>query len=168
MTKLICKTCQKPKANFHCGLCTEAICKSCAHFVGEETFSFLKIIPKALTHETYCSTCFDENVSETFNDYNDTMEKAKDIIIYGKEQTKLTRGLPRTEEPYRVENCEDEEEVLMRMSFFAVKAGFNAIIDVQYTTRQQILGSHKKKMWAGTGMPVTIDPKAIRGHMDPP
>jgi uncharacterized protein YbjQ (UPF0145 family) len=96
------------------------------------------------------------------------MEAAKEIIVYSKEQSKLTRGVKRLEDPIKTENCEDEEEALMRMSFDAVKMNFNALIDVQFKTNKIIIGSHKKTMVSATAVPVTIDPNQIRGHLDPP
>ena len=167
MTEL-CKTCRKPKANYHCGICQEASCKACNHFIGEDTFSFLKKVPQNLTHLNYCSPCFDEIVSTPLNDYNAMMEKARDIIIYSKEQSKITRFLKRKETPYHVENCEDEEEAVMRMSFRAAEAGFNCLIDLQFVTKKIVVGSHKKTMYAATAVPITIDPNEIRGHEDPP
>lgn len=167
MTEL-CKTCRKPKANYHCGICQDPTCKACTHFVGEDTFSYLKKVPEILTHTTYCTPCFDETVSETLNNYNATMDKARDIIIYSKDQSKITRFLKRKEPPYQVENCEDEQEAVMRLSFKAAEAGFNCLIDVQFTTKKTIVGSHKKTIYAATAVPITIDPNEIRGHEDPP
>jgi hypothetical protein len=163
----VCKTCHKPKANYACGICEEPICKTCTEFL-TETFSFLKKVPVELTHSSYCTVCFDQSVRAPLDAYNETMEAAKEIIIYSKEQSKLTRGLKRLEDPLKVENCEDEEEALMRMSFDAVKMNFNALIDVQFKTSKIIIGSHKKTMVSATAVPVTLDPTQIRGHLDPP
>jgi len=168
MTTLTCKTCHKSKANYKCALCTDTICKSCAEFLDENTFSFLKSVPEELKFSCYCINCFDEKVRATFEDYNETMEKAKDIIIYSKEQSKLTRLLKKKEPAYVVENCEDQQECLMRMSFMAVKAKFNCLVDVQFNSKKIIVGSHKKTIWSASGIPITIDPNEIRGHLDPP
>jgi hypothetical protein len=157
-----CKTCRKPKANFHCGLCAEAVCKNCAEFLEETSFSFLTKVPKELTHTCYCPTCFDEKVSAPLAQYNGTLEKAREIMVFSKDQTKLTGHLKRKEEPYRVENCEDQEEALMRMSFYAVQGNFNTLLDVEYKSKKIIVGSHKKTIWDATAIPITIDPKEVR------
>lgn len=167
-TPLICKTCRKPKASFECGLCHEHMCKGCTQFLTENSFAFLKNVPTDLTFFHYCTNCFDEKVSAPLNDYNETMEKAKEIILYSKEQTKLTRLLKRKEEPYFVENCEDEQEAIMRMSFLAVQGKFNALIDLELKNKKIIVGSHKKTIFSGVAVPITIDPTKIRGHVDPP
>ena len=158
---IFCKTCRKPKAPYTCGLCQEHVCKACAEFLDQESFAFLKKIPEELTHSAYCSNCFDDKVAAPLDDYNQTLEKARDIYIFTKDQTKQTRLLKRKEEPYFVENCEDEEEAIMRMSFMAVKSHFNAVIDIQLNSKKIIVGSHKKTIWSGTGVPITIDPNAV-------
>jgi uncharacterized protein YbjQ (UPF0145 family) len=160
----VCKTCRKPKAPYTCGLCQENTCKSCTQFVGEESFAFLKVIPEVLKHNYYCSNCFDDQVAGPLDEYNETMEKARDIIIYGKDQTKLTRYLKRKEDPYHVDGCVDQEEAVLRMSFYAAQAKFNCLIDVNLTSKKVETGTYKKLVWSGTAVPITIDPNAIRGH----
>lgn len=160
----VCKTCRKPKAPYTCGLCHENMCKACTHFLGEETFSFQKLVPEALKHNCYCSNCFDDQVAGPLNDYNDLMERAKDIIIYGKDQTRLTRYLKRKEDPYQVDDCVDKDEAVLRMAFFAAQANFNCLIDVVLVAKKVTIGTYKNTVWSGTGVPITIDPNAIRGH----
>lgn len=159
----VCKTCRKPKAPYTCGLCHENTCKACTQFVGEESFAFKLNVPAELTHVSYCYNCFDDNVAGPLNEYNQTLEKAHDIIIYNKDQGKLTRFLKRKEDPYKVENCVDAKEALMKMSFFAAEANFNCLIDVQLTSKKVATGSHKSTIWSGTAVPITIDPDQIRG-----
>lgn len=79
-----------------------------------------------------------------------------------KSQSKATFFLKRKAPPYHVENCEDKEEVLLRMSFFAVQDNYNTLIDVEMKSSKIIVGSHKKAMWAGSGIPISIDPKIIQ------
>lgn len=166
-TNEFCKSCRKPKAIYDCGICHEHTCKSCTQFMGEDHFSFLKKVPKELTHTTYCPQCFEEKVREPFEAYNHTMEQAKEILFFTKEQTKMTSKLKRNEEPYHVENCEDQDEALMRMSFFAVQGNFNALIDVQFHHKKIIVGSHKKTVWSATAIPVSVDPNSIRDYSSP-
>jgi hypothetical protein len=160
----VCKTCKKTKAPYTCGLCHETTCKSCTQFVGEDSFAYRTGVPAELTHVCYCYNCFDDKVAGPLNEYNHLIEKARDIIIYNKDQGKLTRFLKRKEDPYKVENCVDAKEALMKMSFYAAEANFNCLIDVQLTPKKVASGSHKTTIWSGTGVPITIDPSAIRGH----
>ena len=160
----ICKTCKKPKANFDCGVCHESVCKSCGHFVGEDAFSFLPKVPEVLKHPVYCTHCFDENVNTPLQEYEDTMEKAREVIIFNKDESKRTGHIKRKEEPYKVEDCEDEDETVMRLAFFAARDGFNCLLDVQISHRKIIVGSHKKTIFSGTAIPVTIDPSEVREY----
>lgn len=160
----VCKACRKPKANFTCGICNEPVCKSCGQFMGEDKFSFLRSIPKDLTHKVYCPNCFDEKVASTLSEYEETMEKARDIIVFMKNETKRTGHLKRKELPYKVEDCEDEDETILRLAFFAVQDGFNCLLDVQISNRKIIVGSHKKTVFTGTAVPITIDPSEVREY----
>lgn len=160
----LCKSCRKPKANFQCGLCEEHVCKSCAQFLDTDSFTFLKKVPKELSHSTYCPQCFDEKVHLPLLEYETTREKAKDVFIFTKAQTKQTGHIKRKEEPYIVEDCEDEDETILRLAFFAVQDGFNCLLDVSITHRKIIVGSHKKTIFSGTAIPVTIDPKEVREY----
>ena len=166
--QILCKSCKKPKAPYVCGLCHEHTCKSCTQFMTENFSAMRTPVPEALKHSQYCMYCFDAEVAAPLGKYTETMEKAKDIILYSKEQTKLTRFIKYKAEPYKVEDCEDEEEAVMRMSFWAVEDGCNCLIHLQYDTKKRIIGSHKKTMFSATAIPVLIDPNSIRGHVDPP
>jgi hypothetical protein len=159
-----CKTCRKPKAPYACGLCGDFICKSCAQFLGEDHFSFLRKIPQELTHTIYCYNCFDDKVAAPLADYNDTMEKAREVMIFTKEQSKLTRLLKRAETPYQVENCADEEEALLKMSFYAIQDKFNTLLDVSFKSKKIIIGSHKKAVWDASAVPIKINPKEVREY----
>lgn len=160
----VCKTCKKPKAPYTCGICHEQTCKSCTQFMGEGSFLFQRVIPEVLTHTYYCSMCFDEQIAGPLSVYNETMEKARDIIIYGKDQTRLTRYIKRKEDPYKVEDCVDKEEAVLKMSFYAAEAKYNCLVDVELTAKKVMLGTYKKTAWSGTAVAVTIDPNSIRGH----
>ncbi len=134
----VCKTCRKPKANFQCGICQEHVCKSCAQFLND-SFSFLKKIPADLGHTTYCTNCFDEKVAVPLEAYNTTMAAAKEVMVFTKDQIKSTAHLKRREEPVMVEHCEDEQETIVRLAFFAAEKHFNCLLDVDISHRKIIL-----------------------------
>lgn len=160
----VCKTCRKPKANFQCGICEEPVCKSCAQFLTDSSFSFLRKIPADLSHTTYCTNCFDDKVAGPLDAYNTNMEAAKELMIFTKDQIKSTAHLKRREELLTVEDCEDEQETIVRLAFFAAEKKFNCLLDVNITHRKIIVGSHKKTIFSGTAIPTTIDPKAVREY----
>ncbi len=160
----VCKTCRKPKANYLCGICQEHVCKSCAQFLTDDSFSFLRKIPADLSHTSYCTNCFDEKVAAPLDAYNTTMAAAKELMVFTKDQIKSTAHLKRREELLTVEDCEDEQETIVRLAFFAAEKHFNCLLDVNITHRKIIVGSHKKTIFSGTAIPITIDPKAVREY----
>lgn len=156
MSNEICKTCKGPKAKYQCGICQECTCKKCTQFQ-VETFSYLIKIPEILTHSQYCSQCFEEHIASELQDYQQTVEEAKEIVVFSKEYTKQTRLLNRRAEVLKVFDCEDEEDAMMKMSFQAVKLGYNSIIDVEFKNKKVINGSHKRFIVDATSIPSTID-----------
>ncbi|UXR65958.1 hypothetical protein EZJ49_06820 [Bdellovibrio bacteriovorus] len=149
-----CCVCQKPKATLQCGACKEAVCKNCAQFLEEGSFSFLKEVPELLSHGAYCGPCFDAKIVPEMEAYNDTIEAAKNIAVFMKAQSKETRNFSRKEKPLKVADCEDREEALLRLAFMAVKADFNALIDVEISYEKvRAAGSYKTHKWSGTGIP---------------
>lgn len=161
MENFECQSCHKPKASLECGLCSSAICKNCAQFNDEDQFSFLAEIPQELSHSTYCVSCFDEKVAPALAQYNETMELAKDVLVYSKTQTKETRLIKRKEQPVHVVGCKDHDETILRLAFLAAKAGHNGIIDVQLSSEKIKNGSYQTMRWSGTGIPAHIDSKKI-------
>ena len=132
--------------------------------MGEDKFSFLRKIPKDLTHQVYCNNCFNDKVADTLAEYDATMEKAREVIVFMKSETKKTGHLKRKEEPYKVEDCEDEDETILRLAFMAAQDGFNCLLDINLSHRKIIVGSHKKTVFSGTAIPITIDPSAVREY----
>src|SRR5690606_7818861 len=110
------------------------------------------------------SQCYDEKVAGPFAEYNAIMEKAKEVIVFTKDRAKLTGHLKRKEDPVVVEDCEDEDETLMRLAFFAAQEDFNCILDVKITNKKIIVGSHKKTIFSGSAIPITIDPSKVREY----
>lgn len=156
MTNDICKNCKGPKAKYECGICHECTCKKCTQFI-EEDFIYLDKIPENLSHPQYCPACFDEFVANDLHDYQHTVEEAKEVIVFLKDQSKVTRLMNRKAEPLKVNDCVDQETALIKMSYQAVKMGYNAIIDVEFKNKKVINGSHKKIIVDAVSIPTNID-----------
>jgi len=155
--QLICSSCDKPKAKLECGLCHCALCKSCTQFVEEGFFSFLAVVPEDLTHTAFCMTCYQTKVVNEIEAYEADMEKAKDIIVFEKDQGKETRGIKRLEDPLVVTDCLDSKEVMMKIAFRAFKAGFNGIVSFEANATRERNGSYHKVTWRGSAIPAHID-----------
>jgi len=157
----ICMTCRKPKANYQCGLCEDPLCKACAQFLNDE-FSFLKKIPEELSHKIYCPVCFDDKVAAPLADYNALMDEAREVIFFRKDQSKLTGHIKRKEDPISIEDCEDEQESILRLAFMAAQDKFNCLLDLRISTKKVVVGSHKKLIFSASAIPATVDPSKIR------
>ncbi len=156
MNNQTCSTCEKAKSTLECGLCHAVLCKYCAQFLEEESFSFLKVIPSELSHSVYCGSCFAEKVAPELETHQQLLERAKNIIVYESTQGKETRLIPRKEKPVTVKDCADREETLLRLAFFAAQANYNAIVDVNLTSVKVKTGSYQTTKWSGTGVPVNV------------
>jgi hypothetical protein len=157
MQNLTCSTCSKSKTPHNCGICHQAICKQCTHFVDGDTFAFAVTPPPHLKLGLYCSPCFDHIVVPEIEKYEQTVESAKQIVVYGKNQGKETRFFRRAQETYEVVTCEDRSEVVIRLAFMAVVANYNAIIDVNITSVKVTDGSYQKQVWSGTAKPANVN-----------
>jgi hypothetical protein len=155
MTDQICSVCQKPKSQLHCGHCGAVVCKSCAVFLEEGSFSFYPEVPKVLSHTTYCNPCYTVHILPAQETYAALIEKAKNVLVYDKTQGKETRLMKRLEKPLRISNCPDREETLLRLAFLAAQANFEAIIDVNLTGEKVRDGSYQTTSWSGTGIPTS-------------
>ena len=142
-----------------CGICHSSICKSCTQFLDEDSFSFLASVPENLSHLAYCGPCFDLHVAPAQADYNETMEKAKDISVYNKKQGKETRLIKRLEEPVHVDDCDDYEETILRLAFLTVKANYNSLVDMDIVSKKVKTDGYQSTKFSGTGIPahVTVD-----------
>jgi hypothetical protein len=162
MSKTVCSTCQSPKANLKCGICDCAICKSCTQFLNEEAFAFLEARPKYLAHAIYCNVCYDEKVAPELGVYNEQMERAKDVNVYFKTQSKETRTLKRKEPPVKVADIRDRDEALLRLAFLAAQLNYNGLIDVQLDSKKVIENGYTSSLWSGQGIPTHIDDKHLK------
>ena len=122
----------------------------------DDAFSFLKKIPEELNHTAFCLSCYNEKVQMQLAQYNQTMEKAKDIMIFTKSQAKETRFVKRDQIPYKIKECADHDEVILRMAFRAVQMNFNSVIDVDVLAEKVRTGSYQTSKFTGTGMPANV------------
>ncbi len=104
----------------------------------------------------YCPPCFNLHVSDARDDYQQTMEKAKNISVYLSNQGKETRLIKRLQKPIKVAACKDHDETLMRLAFQAAKAGFNGLVDVDLVSQKVKIAGYQTQTWSGVGTPVNL------------
>lgn len=161
MNPQACWSCSKIKVSHHCGLCNASLCKSCAQFVQEEILNLLQAVPKMLSHSAYCWNCFSDKVAPELDVYRDLHERAKNIDIFKKSQSKESQRIKREHCPVTVQDCEDHDETVMRLAVLAAQAGCNGLVDVNVTSKKIKNGSYTKNIWSASGVPVQIEDRHI-------
>lgn len=160
MNNSTCFICQSPKAPHVCGVCENHICKTCAQFLDEDTFSFQKVVPAKLKHTVYCYPCFSAEVEPAIEKYNELMERAKNIQVFMKDQGKETRNFKRDVPTYKIAKCADREEIMLRLAFMAVEEGYNTLFEVDIKAEKIRNGSYQTQNFSATAMPA--NPKLRR------
>lgn len=162
MEKKTCCTCQKPNPTLACGICKDSVCKNCAQFLEEGQFSFFSRPPEELKHNTFCGPCFDAKVAPQITKYDEIMNRAKGLTVFYTADSKRTRNFSRKEKPFKVKDCADREETLLRLAFLAVEANFNALIDVDIVSQKIRNGTYQTTQYSGTAIPVNLNLDKIR------
>lgn len=156
-----CISCQKTKALIECECCHVDVCKYCAHILPEESFSFFAQKPAELSHRIYCHTCYLNHVEDSLEKYNLLMDQARNVQVYLSNQGKETRLVKRLEKPFKIENCADHNETMLRLAFFAAEKGFNTLVDVNITSKKIREGAYQKLIWSGTAVPVQMNSRHV-------
>ncbi|MFN3455556.1 MAG: hypothetical protein ACK41T_11405, partial [Pseudobdellovibrio sp.] len=95
----ICSHCQHKKAPYTCGICQDQICKNCVQFTPENAFYYLNVRAPELNHNHYCNVCFDQHIQSALDNYETTLARAREILVFDKTQGKETRFIRRMEKP---------------------------------------------------------------------
>jgi hypothetical protein len=148
-----CISCLTSKAPLQCVFCQGSLCKDCAQFVDENSYPFHPLFEKKLNLGTHCPNCFDKHTKSQADEYNQIYEKAKNIDVYFRRiNGKETRLMKRIEPALKVENCLDEDDVLLRLAFCAVQKEATAVVDIEVFSEKFKDGSYTTVVWSGTGL----------------
>lgn len=156
-----CGVCQSTKTGYQCGICNEVLCKNCVQFIDAADFSFLPQLSSHLACQVCCQQCYAQHVEPEIEQYNQTMEKAKNVQVFFKTQTKETRFIKRTEKPVHVKDCQDHDETILRLAFLAALAGFNGLVDATVTSEKVRTQGYQTTVWRGTAVPAMVKQEFI-------
>ena len=158
MDRHTCELCEENKTALRCSSCGSPSCKNCVEFIDEDQFEMIDLLPDDLKNKTFCRNCYQQGVAERVNRYLELVERAKDVNVFSKNQTKESRKIIRREAPVLVKDCQDKGEALLKLAFLTADKGFDTIVDVELSSHKVGEGkSYKKLVWSGRGIPV--DPK---------
>ncbi len=160
-----CISCHKTKNTLECGICKERVCKNCAQFLSEGTFSYYDDVPSDLQHTTFCGFCYDAKIASELETYEQLMEKARQAFIFFHSQGKETRLMKRARYPIKVENSPDEKDAVLRLAFKAVKDGFNCVIDVTISAKKIRVNNYQSTIWSGVGIPAHGNAERLELHI---
>ena len=158
MSKTQCSTCLEPKATLQCKVCSTPQCKKCVQVVGDERLTYLdEAVPKLLKGGgVFCNSCFEKDIAPTLNDYDQIMERAKQVFVFFEKEGKETRLIRRSERKFNVAG-EDESDIVLKLAFLAAKSGFNAVVDIAVKGEKRRDGSYKLMTWTGSGTAAHVD-----------
>lgn len=160
----LCISCRRPKATLHCEICQEPLCKSCDQFLKAGTFSFLKTTPENLTRTHYCPSCYSAEIEPALEEYNEVLERAKSVYIFFKTQKKAPPVLKKSKEAVRVDACDDRDETILRLAFFAAQEGYNAVVETEVLSEKVRNGAYQTTRWKGVGIPALVDAERVERY----
>jgi hypothetical protein len=158
----ICQACQKNKSIFACVSCGCGVCKSCVEFVQREQFLLADPPPIEIREGTFCGRCFDEKVAAELTRYEETTERAKNVFVFYKDEHKITHYFDRGKIPVSVKDCEDKEDVLMKLAYKAASQDCNAMIETEVIGDKVRKGAYQTTNWSGSCYPISVDPRKLK------
>jgi hypothetical protein len=154
-----CHVCLKSKAPYICGACQSVLCKEHAHFNEIEAFLLPEKPPEELSHDVYCSVCYDRIVFPVVQQNREIMRKAKNVNVFFKDQGKETRLVKKSEKPVKVEKCKDRDEAILKLAFLAAQAGFDTLVSVEIISEKIRNGGYQSTIYKGSGIPANTERK---------
>jgi hypothetical protein len=152
-----CISCRKLKAQLECEACEEAVCKNCSQILAKETFAFLEEVPEALSKALYCNSCFDHVVAPELEQYQETLDRAKQVFVFFTTQRKEIPLIKRSKIVVSVKDLPDRDEAILRLGFQAAKQDYNAITEVTVLATKIRNGGYQTSSWSGSGIPANVD-----------
>lgn len=156
-----CAHCGKSKSPYQCGICNDALCKSCVQFMPDGAFQYLTNRPPEISHNWYCSVCFDNNVGTALATYEEIADRARKISVFDISQGKETRFIKRIEKPVVMESGLDQFDITMRLAYIAAEKNCNALVDVNIKAVKVRDGSYQTTAYSGSGIPTIVDDRKL-------
>ncbi len=159
---LECAACRRPKGQHECPLCQDHFCRNCVRFRVDSDFEFAHAVQENLSHSKVCMRCFDEQIAPELSRYEETLERAKQVIIITSAYRGHTPVTKKALTPVVVENCHDRDETILRLAYQAADQGFNGLIQTEVTAKKIRNHGHQKSEWNGRGLPAQLDENKLR------
>ncbi|MES2857530.1 MAG: hypothetical protein V4692_16790 [Bdellovibrionota bacterium] len=105
----------------------------------------------------YCSPCFDKSAAQGLAKYEEIARRAGNVSVFFDDQGKETRTIKRSDFKFKIDDCPDRDETVLRLAFLAAQAGFNGILDVEVVYTKVREGSFKLSSWSGSGTAAKLE-----------
>lgn len=151
-----CVDCRSPKTPFTCGICSGAVCKKCVQGPPHGAFRLMPLIRDELSHPKYCGRCYSETVEPELVNYEETLDRAKQVLVFFKTQKKGLRIQKRERLPDHVEACPDRDETILRLAYLAATKGYNSVIEVEVAAKKVRNEAYQTSVWSGEGVAADV------------
>jgi hypothetical protein len=94
--------------------------------------------------------------------YEETLEQAKRVFVFFKTQRKSIPLIKKEKNPEWIEESPDRDETILKLAYISASRGFNAIMDVETTSKKVRNEAYQTSVWSGSGIPAQVD--AARVH----
>lgn len=160
-TKQTCIFCHLQRQTVRCGVCENPVCRSCALHVSRADFELFDELDATLLHPDYCPTCYDSTVALAKAQYDEIVERAKQVHYWPKSYRGAVPILKKSQVKLRVANVTDEKLALLKLAVEASRSGFNALIHGEISARKVRNHGYQKMLWSGSAMAATIDESKV-------
>jgi len=152
-----CRRTQGHKATVKCGVCQVLLCKKCAFFLASSTFSFREKIADELKHDYYCYFCHQQHVEPARESYLKLVDRARELYFFFNTQKRSIPVIRRGKQKVQVQECQDRDETILRLAFFAAELGYNSVIEAQVNSKKVRNAGYQTSVWSGVGLPAEVD-----------
>jgi hypothetical protein len=161
-----CCVCQKPSSSLLCAGCSSPVCKTCAQFLDDQSFHFApdklsELLGADQSEAVFCSPCFDQKISPSLSEYEANLDRAKNVFVFFKTQSKETRLIKRREDIVKIAECNDYDEAILRLAFQAALIDCNALVDVSLDSKKVKLSGYTTTQWFGEARPARVEERQL-------
>lgn len=137
------------------------MCKACAQFAGSDEIDMLDKIPAYYEKGAFCQSCFDCKIAPELAEYSEVLERARNIDLFYKKQSKESRLVRRSEKPIHVRDCVDKDTAVLKLAFLAAKAGFNLLVDVETSVDKVRMHGWQTSKCHASAIPAYVNPESL-------
>ncbi len=155
---MACIICGVEKIIKKCDLCHEEVCKKHIEKLDGSEYPFgSKKNQNIFSKVNFCSECFDTQVKPELDEYEATLEKAKQVAIWSDKFKGRVKTNKKSLDKIVLKDFKDKKILTLAMGFIAAEQGFNGIIEFEVSSRKIRENEYQSTRYDGSGRPVDVD-----------